>query len=70
MKEFGGYVANEKGRGEGVVEPFVKMASEALSMPMTILWGLQTLYDDDAWTKKDTLEIHVSSLITFEGIAC
>lgn len=33
--------------------------TEGLSMPLTILWALENLNSDDAWTKKETLNIHV-----------
>lgn len=42
-----------------VAGPFLRSASDALSMPMTILWGLEMLNTDDAWTRKDVLTIHV-----------
>ncbi|KAJ7815466.1 hypothetical protein B0H13DRAFT_1924166 [Mycena leptocephala] len=41
--------------------PFVarlRAASESLTMVMAILYGLENLNDDDAWTLKDTLTIH------------
>ncbi|KAF8142555.1 hypothetical protein K438DRAFT_1635355, partial [Mycena galopus ATCC 62051] len=34
-------------------------ASDTLSMPMTILYGLSRLNEDDAWTRKQTLTVHV-----------
>ncbi|PPQ68247.1 hypothetical protein CVT25_005316 [Psilocybe cyanescens] len=33
--------------------------TEGLSMPLTILWALENLNSDDAWTKKETLNIHI-----------
>ncbi|KAH9476758.1 hypothetical protein JR316_0010673 [Psilocybe cubensis] len=36
-----------------------RAATDGLSMPMTILWALENLNNDDSWTKKDTLNIHV-----------
>jgi len=45
----------------GIVQ-LLRAASDALSLPMTILWGLENLNSDDTWTKKDTLNIHVSLL--------
>ena len=48
----------------GLAEPFLELmmrgATEGLSMPMTILWALENLNSDDAWTRKHTLNIHVS----------
>ncbi|KAF8872797.1 hypothetical protein CPB84DRAFT_1838982 [Gymnopilus junonius] len=42
---------------------FLKMmlrgAAENMSMPLTILWGLENLNSDDAWTQKDVLNIHI-----------
>lgn len=39
--------------------PWIRAASDNLSMPMTILYALEQLNDDDAWTRKHTLTIHV-----------
>lgn len=46
-----------------VIGPFVRGASIALSMPMTILHALECLNSDDQWTRKATLTIHVSKRI-------
>ena len=45
-----------------LLEPMFRAATEALSMPMTILWALENLNSDDSWTRKSTLNIHVSRL--------
>ncbi|KAJ7473006.1 hypothetical protein B0H11DRAFT_2282779 [Mycena galericulata] len=37
----------------------IDAASDTLSMPMTILYGLEKLNDDDGWTRKHTLTIHI-----------
>lgn len=37
----------------------LRAASENLSMAMTILYGLEILNDDEAWTRKGSLTIHV-----------
>jgi splicing suppressor protein 51 len=37
----------------------VRAASQGLCMPLTILWAIETLYADDAWTRRDELVIHV-----------
>lgn len=42
-----------------LVEPLRRGLTEPLSMPMTILWALENLNSDLAWTKKETLDIHV-----------
>ncbi|KAL1745784.1 hypothetical protein HDZ31DRAFT_81668 [Schizophyllum fasciatum] len=39
--------------------PMLRCATDGLSMPMTILYGLEILNSDDSWTKKHTLSIHV-----------
>ncbi|KDR78139.1 hypothetical protein GALMADRAFT_94674 [Galerina marginata CBS 339.88] len=44
---------------ERALLPRLRAASESLSMPMTILWGLELLNSNDTWTKADTLNIHV-----------
>lgn len=41
------------------VGPWIRSASDALSLPMSILWALENLNEDDAWTRKETLVIHV-----------
>ncbi|KAJ7037209.1 hypothetical protein C8F04DRAFT_1232669 [Mycena alexandri] len=40
--------------------PWIRAASDDLTMPMTILYGLEKLNDDDGWTRKQTLAIHVT----------
>lgn len=66
MSEFGGLFAKELGMSEATertVGVWVRAASEGLSVPMTIMWGLELLHqDDDSWTKKKVLEIHVRIL--------
>ncbi|CAA7264046.1 unnamed protein product [Cyclocybe aegerita] len=47
------------GTPEDVLEPMLRAASEGLSMPMTILLGLECLNEGDEWTRKDMLSIHV-----------
>ncbi|KAJ7248010.1 hypothetical protein C8J57DRAFT_1673330 [Mycena rebaudengoi] len=37
----------------------LRAASEHLTMAMTILYGLEKLNDDDSWTRKDTLAVHL-----------
>ncbi|KAJ7064326.1 hypothetical protein C8F01DRAFT_1130998 [Mycena amicta] len=40
--------------------PWVRMASNSLTMPMSILWALETLNGSNKdWTKKHTLTIHI-----------
>ncbi|KAF8881407.1 hypothetical protein CPB84DRAFT_1735211 [Gymnopilus junonius] len=47
-------------RGLSFLKALVRAATENLSMPMTILWSLEVLNDyNDAWTRKDVLNIHV-----------
>jgi len=38
-----------------------RAASEALSIPMTILYALEMLNEDISWTKNGTLHLHVST---------
>ena len=49
----------------GPFKPLLRRSTEELSFPMTILWGLEKLYVDDAWTKKKTLTIHVRRIYLF-----
>ena len=42
-----------------VVGPLLRNATDGLTFPQTILWALEKLNSDDAWTKKDTLTVHV-----------
>ncbi|EAU87763.2 hypothetical protein CC1G_11041 [Coprinopsis cinerea okayama7 len=38
----------------------LRAVSEELSVPLSILWGLEVLHADDlSWTKRDTLRIHI-----------
>ncbi|KZV73819.1 hypothetical protein PENSPDRAFT_742311 [Peniophora sp. CONT] len=39
--------------------PMLRSATEGLSMPMSILYALENLNPDDAWTKKSALTVHV-----------
>ncbi|KAJ7793353.1 hypothetical protein B0H14DRAFT_2533583 [Mycena olivaceomarginata] len=41
------------------IAPWIRAASDALTMAMTILYGLEKLNGDDAWTKKHTLTVHI-----------
>lgn len=46
------------------VKTKLRAASEGLSMTMTILWALEKLNEgDEAWKRKETLEIHVCGLL-------
>ena len=47
------------------VGPWIRSASDALSLPMTILWALENLKEDDAWTRKETLVVHVRRVSLF-----
>lgn len=49
------------GAPDSVLKPMLRGATEGLSMPMTILWALELLHTNLDWTKKDTLNIHVSA---------
>ncbi|KAL1760257.1 hypothetical protein FB107DRAFT_287093 [Schizophyllum commune] len=39
--------------------PMLRCATDGLSMPLTILYALEHLNSDDAWTRKQTLSIHI-----------
>ncbi|KAG5653243.1 hypothetical protein H0H81_001500 [Sphagnurus paluster] len=47
------------GISRNAVATFLRASSVALSMPMTILAALEQLNQDDAWTCKETLTIHI-----------
>ncbi|KAJ7101498.1 hypothetical protein B0H15DRAFT_413126 [Mycena belliarum] len=44
---------------ERPMAPWIRAASDNLTMPMTILYALERLKDDDAWTRKHTLTVHI-----------
>lgn len=59
-EEYGEQLKRSMGLPDRIpMPPWVRSASRPLSMPMTILWGLEKLNEDDAWTRKSTLNIHV-----------
>ncbi|KAJ7602001.1 hypothetical protein DFH06DRAFT_377639 [Mycena polygramma] len=39
--------------------PMIRVASDELTMPMTILYGLEKLNEDDRWTRNPTLTVHI-----------
>ncbi|KAJ6495166.1 hypothetical protein C8R45DRAFT_1094825 [Mycena sanguinolenta] len=41
------------------IAPWIRAASDALTMAMTILYGLEKLNGDDAWTRQHTLTVHI-----------
>ncbi|KAJ7100363.1 hypothetical protein C8R44DRAFT_859306 [Mycena epipterygia] len=41
------------------VAPFIRAASDDLTMAMAILYGLEKLNDDDGWTRRHTLTVHI-----------
>ncbi|KAF9528729.1 hypothetical protein CPB83DRAFT_853653 [Crepidotus variabilis] len=41
------------------LDQMLHSATEGLSMPMTILWALENLYNNETWTKKETLVIDI-----------
>ncbi|KAJ7484957.1 hypothetical protein B0H11DRAFT_1862310 [Mycena galericulata] len=47
----------------------ITAASDILSMAMTILYGLEQLNDDDGWTRKHTLTVHILGA-TFRESSC
>jgi len=46
-----------------VAPSFLRSATNALSLPMSILWGLQQLSPEGEWRTKEELTIHVSFLV-------
>ncbi|KAJ7873967.1 hypothetical protein B0H13DRAFT_2669175 [Mycena leptocephala] len=47
----------------------ISSASDTLSMPMTILYGLSKLNEDDGWTRKQKLTVHVLGA-TIREVSC
>lgn len=43
--------------------PMLRSATDGLSIPMSILYALESLHPDDSWIKKPTLSIHVWRLL-------
>jgi splicing suppressor protein 51 len=44
------------------VAPWIRAASDCLTMAMTVLYGLEKLSDDDSWARKHMLTVHVSPI--------
>ncbi|KAJ6462370.1 hypothetical protein C8R47DRAFT_1158414 [Mycena vitilis] len=68
--QFGGEMRQSAGFPETVaVGKLIRIASDNLSMPMTILYALEQLNVDDAWTRKQTLTIHIigAEMYEFQG---
>lgn len=58
--ELGADISSELGIPHGpALGPFIRAASDGLSMPMTILHALESLQKSDQWTRQGTLNIHV-----------
>ena len=47
-----------------VVGPFLRNVTDGLTFPLTILWALEKLNEDDAWTSKEVLNVHVRFLVS------
>ncbi|KAG6826085.1 hypothetical protein H0H92_001167 [Tricholoma furcatifolium] len=58
-REYSAGLMSDFGIPAAAVTPFVRASSVGLSMPMTILWALEHLNQDDAWTRKKELSIHM-----------
>ncbi|KAJ7290646.1 hypothetical protein C8J57DRAFT_1164791 [Mycena rebaudengoi] len=61
---WGGEFSDEIRKSFGMPAPLpitflITAASDTLSMAMTILYALEKLNDDDGWTRKHTLTVHV-----------
>ncbi|KAJ6626158.1 hypothetical protein B0H10DRAFT_547327 [Mycena sp. CBHHK59/15] len=48
------------------IGPYLWTASEHLSMPMTVLYALQEVNESDAWTRNETLVIHILGSFALE----
>lgn len=59
--EFGSDLAKQFRIPVSAVSPWMRAASNGLSMPMTILWALEHLNKDDSWTCQNKITIHVTS---------
>ncbi|KAJ6496311.1 hypothetical protein C8R45DRAFT_985563 [Mycena sanguinolenta] len=58
--EFGDEMRKSVGvPAERPMGPWVRAASDHLTMAMTILYALEKLNDDEGWTRKHTLTIHI-----------
>ncbi|KAL0576980.1 hypothetical protein V5O48_004990 [Marasmius crinis-equi] len=55
QKEFGSGSTSSP----ATLAPFLRGATEGLSMPMTILYALQNLESSDDWTRKRSLTVHL-----------
>ncbi|KAG6884773.1 hypothetical protein C0993_008376 [Termitomyces sp. T159_Od127] len=64
--EYASGIMEAFGLPAAMVGPFVRGASVALSMPMTIIYALERLNSDDQWTRKKTLNIHVLGAFQLE----
>ena len=61
--EFGEVLGKEQGILDSIMVPWMRGASDGLSMPMMILWALEKLnWPDEGWVKKEILTVHVSQL--------
>ncbi|RDB18194.1 hypothetical protein Hypma_000529 [Hypsizygus marmoreus] len=58
--EFGADLANQFKVSGDKLGAWIRAASDGLSMPMSILWSLETLNgSNDSWTRQETLDIHI-----------
>ncbi|KAL0576979.1 hypothetical protein V5O48_004989 [Marasmius crinis-equi] len=59
-EEFDAVLEKEKGFGSLITRaPFLRAATDGLSMPMTILFALQNLKSSDSWSRSEKLVIHL-----------
>jgi splicing suppressor protein 51 len=67
LDEFVGELRATEAQGapEAMIAPFIRAASEGLSMPMTIMWALEVLHGDEEWTHCQELVVHVRSPLPF-----
>ncbi|KAJ6558776.1 hypothetical protein DFH09DRAFT_1036769 [Mycena vulgaris] len=64
--EFGDEMRKSVG-GPTSMAPWILEASDNLSMALTVLYGLETLNDDDGWTRKHTLRVHIIGANSIEA---
>ncbi|RDB18193.1 putative protein MSS51, mitochondrial [Hypsizygus marmoreus] len=58
-KEFGTDIMEAFRVSEDALGTWLRAVSEGLTMPMTILSALEIVNNDDSWTRRDTLTIHI-----------
>ena len=66
--EFGEALEKEQGILDFILVPWMRAASDGLSMPMTILWALEKLYGaDESWMSKEVFNSVCQLVFLFSG---